>query len=80
MSNGVPAVWMSSTPGGVASGVVQESVSVTSGPVGGVPPPTGPAQRSARLTAETIALNDAVVMEGSIPTPQSTWSPTAHST
>ena len=36
--------------------------------------------RSARLTAETTALSDAVTMLGSIPTPHSTRSPTAHST
>lgn len=30
------------------------------------------AQRTARLTADTIALNDAVVIDGSMPTPHST--------
>src|SRR5699024_12550361 len=37
-------------------------------------------QRTARFTAETIALNEAVVIDGSIPTPQITWSRTSHST
>ena len=37
-------------------------------------------QRTARFTAEMIALNEAVVIEGSIPTPQITWSRTSHST
>ena len=37
-------------------------------------------QRSARLTAETIARSDAVRMFSSMPTPHSTRSPTAHST
>src|SRR6476661_8895437 len=40
----------------------------------------GTASRWARLTAETIALMDAVTIDGSTPTPQSTRSPTAHST
>src|SRR6478735_7026686 len=40
----------------------------------------GTASRSARLTAETMALMDAVTIDGSTPTPQSTRSPTAHST
>ncbi len=33
-----------------------------------------------RLTAETTALREAVTMLGSMPTPQRTWSSTAHST
>ena len=38
------------------------------------------ASRSARLTAETTALSEAVTMFGSMPTPQRIRSPTAHST
>ena len=38
------------------------------------------ASRSARLTADTTALSEAVTMDESSPTPQSTRSPTAHST
>ena len=34
----------------------------------------------ARLTALMTALSDAVTMLASSPTPQSTWSPTTHST
>src|SRR6478609_1035702 len=40
----------------------------------------GMLSRSARLTAETMALIEAVTIEGSTPTPQRTRSPTAHST
>ena len=40
----------------------------------------GQASRSARLTAETMALMEAVTIDGSTPTPQRTRSPTAHST
>ena len=38
------------------------------------------AARQARLTAEITALSEAVTMFASRPTPQRTWSPTAHST
>ena len=37
-------------------------------------------ERQARLTALITALSEAVTMLASSPTPQSTWSPTAHST
>lgn len=37
-------------------------------------------QRTARLIAETIALKEAVVMDGSMPTPQRTWPFTSAST
>lgn len=44
-------------------------------------PPAGDnAQRRARFTAEMIALNEAVVIDWSIPTPQSTWPFTSAST
>src|SRR5690606_32585066 len=53
------------------------------------PRPTGRARaawhlqetvRSARFTADTMALSEAVVIDGSIPTPHRTSSPTWHST
>lgn len=37
-------------------------------------------QRTARLRAETMALKDAVIVEGSMPTPHNTCPPISHST
>lgn len=79
------------TPGpGAAQGCARARRGRARGPAGvvptrsvggaGAPAPAPCGQRSARFTAEMIAFSDAVVIDGSMPTPQRVWSPTAHST